>query len=311
MKTQTIFITSLLLVFGLIAQAQILDAQKGKLFDNEPAFNQEFLKNNNIKVIQGGISEKKSLEVIVDQGLVHQYEYDREAQLTRKVETFRKRGGVIDSTSILYHYDDIDQLISKSRDYQPGFSAYNYEYDVSGNLISHTYSRGERISYAEFVGRDEPAFELFSEKYTYQTLANGGIKKTFINNRGKAYKESVTDFDTLGNVAKETIKYVLSGKRNEVTYTYDDLGRLHMLRDYSNLSGPLEMFYIYKYDKFGNVMEELIHKNGKLMTVKQFIYEEQTFLLKVQLIKDEPTEDITIIRYRYDFFDSSLGDQRH
>jgi len=72
----------------------------------------------------------------------------------------------------------------------------------------------------------------------------------------------------------------------------------------SNLTSPLEIKFAYTYDKLGNVYEELKYKNGTLAERRQFLYEDVSSLLTAELIKNEKNNEIKIIQFEYEFFDS-------
>ena len=280
----------------------MLRPDAGHLFASTDFFNPSFLAKNNVAAMRGTLSRKESMQPIYSTGLIEVFSFDSTGLLTRRVKTFRRRGGRVDTSSVFFKYDDVNRLIWQNTRQNNLFDAYTYTYDSLGRMVGEAHHRGEDTSrtYQAFEPGEE--FLINQEQFSYDSTTTRQITKSFLNNEGKPYKQVILDFDTLGNLVEQTTRFVLTGRRQTSTRTFDDLGRLVSITDFSNLGTRVEKRYDYQYDELGNVDEETLTINGKLTTTRQFVYDEVTLMLKAMLVKDEATIRIDILQFEYEFY---------
>ncbi|UTW63435.1 RHS repeat protein [bacterium SCSIO 12741] len=300
MKYVLAFCTALL-AYG-IGQAQILDNNQGKLYQGDCIFNGKFLRDNGIQSITGEISVKKEMRPITHMGTIDQYLFNEKGQLLEHIKSFRLRGGQIDTTQDYFKYNDLDHLVSKTSVMLSGYDAIRYQYDAEGNRSGQTWLRGENKSPFSFHLEKGKESIIKEESYENETVSDSIRKRVYLNAEGKPYKETLFRFNSLGHCSAENTRYYLTNKKNTITYSYDVEGRLTKIIDHSNIMGNLTLTYTYTYDELSNLTESKVHKNGKLIETRQFLYFVQTLLLKAQLIKNEESGEIKIIKYKYQYF---------
>lgn len=218
-----------------------------------------------------------------------------------QMESYYKRGGWLDTSIVLYDYNDLGQLITKRTNDAYGFYSYHYEYDEGDNLIKETYCRDENKgnSKSNFIPGKE--FTIKSETFEHLIPGENQYKKLFYNNKGKLYKENMTYYNVHGNKTEETEKYIVTNKRSSINYEYDENNRLLKISEIPDLRFDSKNLNTFTYDEIGNIVSEEINKDGKPSIFREYLYG-PTMLLKDRLVKDEDTKAINIIRYSYEFF---------
>ncbi|MCB0482168.1 MAG: hypothetical protein KDC83_12090 [Flavobacteriales bacterium] len=292
----------LLTFFGQTLSCQILDNYQGKLYSGECIFNEDFIKQNNIKTIIGSISVKSEMQPIRSLGTLDMYTFNRSGKLIEHLNSFKLRGGRIDTTQDFYQYNDLEHLVSVMSYDLSGYDASSFEYDAEGNLKKEVFLRGENKSpYSKQIEKGKETV-LKSETFEFELVNDSTKKKIYINSAGKPYKETVITYNRLDQKKSESTTFYLTNKKSMITYQYDVQGRLEKIHDFSNLLGNLTITYTYEYDEYGNLYSSKVYKDGKLTYSKEFIYHVQTFLLKAQLTKDEERNEIKIIQYEYGYY---------
>ena len=286
------------------SNAQLVVNNSNFNLHSETYFNPKFLKVNQIEKITGKISIKKELQPITDLGNIDQFVFDRNGNLTEKIESFTVNYQRKDTSSILYQYNDINQLISVTNQVNKGFDATSYQYDSAGKTIKKRFYRGSNMSQYKYQLNEGKKYFVREESFKIETQSELFEKVTTFNSDGAPYLITEIEYNELGNMIKKTSRFVVTNKKKEVTYTYNESGMLTEIIETSNLTSPLEIKFAYTYDKLGNVYEELKYKNGTLAERRQFLYEDVSSLLTAELIKNEKNNEIKIIQFEYEFFDS-------
>jgi len=292
------------LFFSLNSYAQLVVNNSSYNLHTETYFNPKFLKVNKIEKVTGKISVKKELQPITDLGNIDQFIFDRNGNLLEKLESFSVNYQRKDTASILYKYNDINQLISITNQANKGFDAISYQYDSAGNIIKKGFYRGSNISQYKYQLNQGKKYFVREESYKIEQQSKQFEKTTTFNSDGAPYLTTEAEYNELGNIIKKTSRFVVTNKKKEIQYNYNEKGMLTEIVETSNLITPIETKYSYSYDDLGNVYEELKYKNGTLVERRQFLYEEVSSLLTAELIKNENTNEIKIIQFEYEFFDS-------
>lgn len=291
-----------LLFTASIGQAQLIRSDAGYLFEDNHFFNERFIRENKIRTITGEVSRKESMRPIIDQGLIWKYEFNKDGKLIRQTKTFKRRGGIIDSSSIAFAYDDVNRLVAQNARQNHVFDAITLTYDSAGRVQNKAFYRGEDTSRVTYQFEPGRAFRINADSFSYEQLSAVEMKQRHYNSDGKPYMETFITYDSLGNVIEENTRYTLTGRSKNTSYTYDHLGRLQAVKSLYRMGSRREKSYTYRYNEAQQVDMEQILQNGKPITTKEFLYMEESLLLKVLLVKTESNESIDIIRFRYAFF---------
>ncbi len=293
---------SILLTF--YTKAQLIVNNSTHNLQSETYFNPKYLKVNQIEKITGKVSFKKSLQPITEAGNIVQFVFDREGRLIEKIESFDVSFFQKDTASLVYKYNDINQLVAISNNQRRGFDATLYSYDSAGNVEKKVFARGKNLS--QFKYQLEKGKQFFVKEEIQKTEKQSEFFEltTIFNNEGAPYIKIETEFDSLGNIASKTSRYVVTNKKHIINYKYNQDGKLQEINEYSNVAGISKTNFTFSYDDLGNIYEELKYKNGTLVQRRQFLYEDVSSLLVAELIKNEKTNEIKIIQFEYQFFDS-------
>lgn len=297
----TSFIVVVLLLNCFTSAAQILDLNK-PLFSDEPFFNEQFIKSNKIKSIQGSRSSKKVKDIIRSKGLDFYYRFNMDGTLAKQMSTFHHPLQSKDTNIIDYLYLPNQQIsvIRKSDAY--GYYSHRYFYDDKENIVKQTYYREENKCPSKNTFELAKEYIIKDDSFSYHQLSDRQLKKIFYNNYHKPYKEQISYYDELDYLKEEYTKYLIGNKKSRITYEYDENGRISKIINQPNLNTAEKTTEIYTYDELNNVLEIKVYNNDVYTTSKQFLYDKKTYLLTAQIIQDVATEFIRIIQYQYTFY---------
>ena len=294
-----------LFLFFLIVQfpavAQLIENAYGTAFTDENFFNTEFIRTNKIKIIRGAIASKREGETIQERDQFYHYEFDRNGRLTVMMSTYSLSSYSRDTTIIRYEYDDRGNLTVKRRNDLYGFYAFYYEYDSLNRVIKETYAREENAGPDRYNFVQGKKFIISYETFSYHQFSPKQLVKKYYNNYDRQYQEKFFYFDDLGYLKEEITRLTLSGKESKISYEYNEGGRLSKKKEVSYIFGYNEKTNLYKYDEWGNLLEEEILQNEKPVLFRTLLYE-PTMLLQAQVTKDQETGIIYIVKYGFMFF---------
>lgn len=286
---------------GFSSFCQILDINK-PLFSDEPFFNEQFIRQNKVKSIQGARSSKKVKDIIRTKGLNFFYEFNPDGTLSKQMATFHNPTQCKDTNIIEYSYTKNHLLEYTRKSDAYGFYSHRYFYDTHNQLIKQTYHREENVCSSKNTFQLGNEYEISADSFSYHKLSAEQIKKIYYNNYNRPYKEEISYYDDLGYLKEIYAKFLIGNKKSKVTFGYDEKGRVIEVNHFSDLSKEHKTTEKYFYDQLDNVLEMKIFENDKYITSKQFLYDKKTFLLTAQIIQDVPTEFIRIIQYQYTFY---------
>ncbi len=300
----------------------------------EPVFNKTFIKQNKIKSVKASVVDKPDGEIIRDKGLAENFLFDKEGNLTRhyyneitslakteiEVPAVYRRGRVVKKSSTKvnyeYQYDTLGtEYVYTSNGYLKMkrvcigdfFNTTYYEYFGDGLVSRQTLCKETNIA-----KKGEP-FKLgvqtiiSDEKFEYENLTPTQIKKKFLNDEGKPYKQGILNYAN-GKLMDENYEFVVGFIRSGTTYKYDANNRLIEKLTTDNSSGNNTDKVTYEYDGSGNILKEKKFKNGVQTDEKIFLYEQTspinpaTKLLTSQADRQIQKESIKIVKYEYGFY---------
>lgn len=280
-----------------VLQAQILDNYRGCLFGDICIFNDQFIRANRIRRIQGDLSKKEEMRPIEKMNTVEIFSFNPQGKLTEHLRTFKTRAGEIDTSAESYGYNQLNDLIRKTRHTTGGYDATQYEYDEKGNIKAEKTLRGEWDNNA---GKSRETI-IKEERSGHEIVEDSIYRRTFLNPEGMPYRIRETTFGKSGVKMSEELRYVLTNKKDITHYQYDDYGHLIKMIHVSNVAGNLTTTYTIEYDGLGNPERAKVFKNGKLTSSHEYIYDPATFLLNARLIKDEEKGVIYITKFTYEY----------
>ena len=297
------YLLSLFLFFllSLNTKAQLLDANK-QLFDEDPFFNEKFIKINKIKSIKGSWSSKKVKDIIRKKNVDFYYEFDENGMLQQQYSTFLSQDIKKDTNVIAYTYNNENKIIVKRKTDNNGFFSLTYDYDAKGNLLKETYAREENASNTKNDFNLKKQYIIKTDSFHYERLSNNQEKITHYNSYGKSYKETFYYYDNLGYLSEVYTKYLIGNKKSKITYKYNETGKLSERTTHADLNKNFIKKEVFIYDEIGNLMEIKTYENDEYKTSTQFLYD-KNMLMTAQLTKVITTEFLTIIQYEYGFYE--------
>ncbi len=295
----------LILLATINLNSQILELNK-PLFSDLPFFNNQFIKNNNIKSITGSISSKKVRDIIRSTGTDYHYQFDKNGKLTNQLSSHFS-DGLKDTTTIFYTYNTKGQIITKRKNDSYGYCSYHYNYDQANNITTQTYCRDENKFNSKNQFELKKEYIIVKDSFSYQKINAEQTKKIFYNSYGKKFKEQINYYDKLGYLTEEYTKFIIGNNKKKLTYEYNENGQLFKKYLYTNISQGKKTTEIYSYDEIGNVLDIKYYNDNIHNSTKQFLYDNKTMLLTAMIIQDIETELVRIIKYRYTFFDGTTN----
>lgn len=334
---------SLLFVFTLfhfpssICHSQIIDPSPAAVSISEPHFNRTFIRQNKIKTITASVVDKPDGEIIRDKGLAQVYAFDTSGSLVRhyfneitsleKTETeipaVYKRGRVIkkahtkidfqyqyDTLGTEYFYTSTGFLIMKRVCIGDFFHSTYYEYFGDGLVSRQTLCKETNIAKPGELFKLGVQTVLSEEKFEYEQMTPTQVKKKFLNDEGKPYKQGILNFAN-GKPVEESYQFVVGFIRSGVTYSYDAQSRLTEKLTTDNSSGITTEKVTYEYDEKGNVKTEKKYKNGIQTDEIVYLYEVSPSplgragvgpLLTSQIDRQLQKASIRILKYEYTFY---------
>jgi hypothetical protein len=285
-------------LIGTFATSQVLDNRNGEAFTDRPFFNQNFIKQNNLKQLTGSFVYKKTGELMKTTKYKYVYEFDSLGHLISTYET-RADDGTSDTTWNYYIYDELDQLLIHRKTDQEGFTSVHNEFDSLGRIISEEFKR-------DIIGDDniiERSLTFNKEKIVYVDYEKQ-TKSTRYNNYGLPYLDEYYNYNDLGYLVEHIERIKMTSSVYASHYEYNREGRLAAIRKSSNQEDGYIEELLFDYDALGNLIEKHIYKNGVFTTDIQIIYNSKSKLLATVITRQVSTGFMMILRFKdYIFFD--------
>ncbi|HEY4798562.1 MAG TPA: hypothetical protein VII99_05735 [Bacteroidia bacterium] len=327
-KAIRIFAAGYWLAVSCLSFSQIIIAPSNQVSICDPSFSKSFIKKNKIKIITSGIVDKPDGEIIRDKGLAQVYSFDAEGNLTKqyfneitsleKTETelpaVYKRGKMIKKPStkidFKYQYDTLGTdfsyssngyLVMKRVCIGDFFHTTYYEYFGDGLVSRQTLCKETNIAKTGEPFKLGVQTILSDEKFEYENLTPAQVKKKFLNDEGKPYKQGILNFER-GRILDESYQFVVGFIRSGVTYKYDLQERLTEKTMTDNSSGSNTEKTTFDYDAKGNLASEKHFKNGVQTDEIVYLYDNISNLLTSKIDRQIQKSSIKIVKYEYEFY---------
>lgn len=283
------------LIFGSVF-AQVLDNRMGEAFTDKPFFNEEFVKRNRLKRLNGTYTYKNDGGAMRETKFKHVYEFDREGRLISTYET-RTDDGTKDTAWNIYEYDEHGFLDTYRKTDEEGFTTVHYTNDSIGRVIKEEYVRE-----IDSNGRIIQTLSFNEERIEYKEFDNQTMSTRY-NNYNLPYLDEIYNYNDLGYLVSREERIKMTSSVYTYTHEYNDKGKLSAIKKTSNREDGIIEEMTFKYDELGNLIEKRVYRNGEFTTDIQIIYNSQTKLLSAVLTKQVSTGFMTIIRFKdYEFF---------
>lgn len=295
-------------------------------FEAQLPFNIEFIKKENIKSITFEILDKKDLQVAEDKGLLNYYEFYPSGQLKRyyyttisKViqkeyysEPVYKRGRkirngssytknhyILDTISTLYFYNNNSNQLSIKR-YNEGsyYETFYYTYFNDGKLQSEKRCKETNVAESKNDFKLGVQYILSEESYSYTPTSNLQIKKTCINNEGRAYKDIIINTNNLKQLVSTNEQYIATWIKQESNFTYNSKGQLTAALYKSNTGNELTEKRTYEYDANDCLLTEKKYKNDVLLQEISYVTDSNK-RLNSYIIRDSANKSLRIVKLFY------------
>lgn len=273
-----------------ICFAQVLNNSKGEAFENKPFFNQSFIHNNKIQSIKGQFNYKRSGKAMYTTDFYYSYNFNREGQLESTFET-RTDDGSVDTTWNEYIYDKLGNLVEQKQGIRQAKTSIIYHYDNKNRVISEDHS-------TESIDSTGKKTMLLINSETMSYVDHGlQLKKTLSNSYGLSYKTEMSYFDENGYLLESEERYIRTSNFIKKLYFYNENGLLTKIETYhKGTEQPVEEMR-FSYDSFGNLLEKHLYQNGVFITDTQIVYNEKTKLMTAVIIRDVKTDFLMVIRF--------------
>lgn len=312
---------------GLHAQMLLPSLHNG--VDKYPNFNPEYIKKHNIKSLVFDIIDKKDLQVAVDKGLIHSYEFNKDGKLTRFYYTvisktitqeihtgavYKKRrkvsnGGVYfkneyvyDTISTRFFYDEKNRLTHSRYNDGKYYEAVYYEYNEK-NLVTKIIRAKETN-----VGIDENNFQLgiqtvlSDERFQYVELGPKQLKKLCLNDENRVFKEIIINYDESKNTTSLNEAFTATWISQESNFAYNAANQMTEKTYKSNSGGTLQTKSTFEYDAKGNLLTEKQYKNDVLYNELSYLFDDSDQRVKSYLNRDYISKSIRITKVIYTFW---------
>lgn len=268
----------------------------GKAFTDKPFFNEDFVKQNRLKRLNGTYTYKNQDGPMRETKFKHIFEFDREGRLVLTYET-RTDDGTKDTSWNIYEYDEYGFLDLHRKTDEDGFTTVRYTNDSIGRVIKEEYVRE-----VDSNGRIVQTLAFNEERFIYAEFENQ-TKCTRYNNYDLPYLDEFFNYNDLGYLVSREERIKMTSSVYTYTHEYNNKGKLAAIKKTSNRKSGILEEVTFKYDELGNLLEKRIYRNGEFTTDIQIIYNSKTKLLSAILTKQVSTGFITIVRFKdYEFY---------
>lgn len=280
-----------------ISISQVLDNRNGEAFTDRPFFNEKFIKDNNLKSLNGYFIYKKKGGSMKPTKFKYVYQFDRYGHLISSFES-RSDNGAVNEIWNIYNYNEQNDLTFHRKKNGEGYNTIQYIYDNKGRVIQENYMR-------EIDSNNQIIRTL---KFNHETIkyneSHLQTNCTRYNNYGLPYLDESWKYNEDGYLIEHLEKIKMTSSIHTDIYEYNEQGYLSAIRKKSNQKeGYLEEL-LFKYDELGNLIEKQVYKNGVFITDIQILYNSKSKLLASVITRQVSTGFMMIIRFKdYEFYD--------
>ena len=268
--------------------------QNGEAFTNDPFFNINFIRNNEIHRITGEYSFKKNRDLIRTVPGSFTYEFNKEGRLISAID-MRWNGKKLDTTLQYYSYNKSGDITSIKKSANKGITLHEFSRDSLHRIVSQANYR----VILDNKGEIQKKIEMNTETMRYSNK-----KKTTYNSYNLPYLISYDQYNEDGYKICSVDKLKMGGTMYKKVYDYNRKGLLTSINTYYDKHPePVEALF-FKYDDFGNIIERHENKQNVFIRDLQIIFDTKTGLLHSIIDRNPINNFMSIIRFtKYETYD--------
>lgn len=249
---------------------QMLDNRCGDALEGNFCFDQSFLSNNGIDSIEVSFQKKRTGKKLWQSNDVMRMAFDSKGRMREFFQT-RAVSSIIDSTHILYTFDEGDTWIKKQEKDSRGYFIESPVFDDEGRMTERHYYKAPAPQRLE-DNNPIAGTQVNRERYTYS--GNPEIAVTTIhNNYDLPYSRKMTERSPEGFLKKETEDYLVTGRKKSTSFTYNERGWIRSTSS-SDSHRKKDRERRYAYDKVGNLTQMEVWQNGVHTHTWEVVYDE-------------------------------------
>lgn len=280
--------TFLLLLFALSFDCfgQLISLPEGKSFEPASKFNPAFIASNKISEIEILEELKPDGKKIKPTGKKIVYKFNENGRTVSIQEITKSK----DTLLTIFEYTE-GRLSCEVRNDASGLFSYCYTYDKSERPNSLKYSRLGKQN------RQGSGTQISTETFEHKAYETQ-LHTTQFNTSGRPYRKEIRYYDEHGYYLKYVSDFVMTSRREEEKYAYDE----HGLLSTKEINRPNDTYSKnYEYDEVGNLLAEEVMKGGTKVERREYVYRGEDMLLQAELTRDEIKQAIRIQTYSYTF----------
>lgn len=285
------------LLAGQLASAQVILVVPRAEDPELVVFNPDFIARNSVRTIKGQAWTKREGRPMLPQKQHFLYRFEDAGKLGYSNNSFGSPGSGMDTASVMYSYDADGRMLQELHNDQGGYYAWRLEYDERGRPTHAVNVRLENLSTDRYKFVEGATTIVSDERFTYLTINDTTWRKTYHNDRGRAYREQTFTTDGLGYQRSIADRNLITQRRGLITFNYDEHGRLAERVQQNDMADPQITIWSWTYDEAGNPLSRDLLRNGTLARHSEYLYAEGTMFLKAVITKNNETGVIDIIRY--------------
>lgn len=289
-------LSALILSHGVL-HAQVLRIEAGTEDPTLLHFNEVFLQRNGILGIDGQGSIKRDGEPIRQKNEHFAYSFDTAGRLALSSASYGRNSSSVDTSSVTYLYDGQGRLREQLRNDRSGRFAQRDSLDGDGRCLRRTHVRIQEPVTGGYASMRTVETIISDERFMHAAINDTALRTTWHNEHGLPYREQVFHKDRWGYLRRIDDRNIITGRRGEVSFRYDEKGRLAERIERPDLSAPSTRKHIWRYDNAGNVTLCDAWRDERQISHSEYLYEGGTMLLKAVISKDLETGLIHITRY--------------
>lgn len=279
------------------AHAQMLRVEPGTEDPMALRFNEAFIQRNGILSIEGQGNVKRDGEPIRQKNERAEYRFDLSGRMAYSNTSYGRSSAVMDTSHVTWLYDAKGRPIEQQRNDRSGRFAQRDSLDAEGRILRRTHVRIQGPVTGGYNSPKVTETMISDERFAYAAINDTSERVTWHNDRGLPYREQVFHKDKWGYLRTIEDRNIITGRRGETTFRYDEKGRLAERIERSDLASTTARKHIWRYDNAGNVTLCDAWRDDKQTRHSEYLYEDGTLLLKAIIAKDMETGLIHITRF--------------